>query len=82
MDRDIAWAQDEEREYIVSIGKITPKNFQHPIHVYSIYKPGIHYCPPDMNKVQLMEFIRLKNEGIEHFTGNAKKGDHLQFAIS
>ena len=82
IDRDIAWAQDEEREYVVSIGKITPKNFQHPIHVYSIYKPGIHHCPPDMNKEQLMEFIRLKNEGIEHFTGNAQKGIITNFPLA
>jgi len=82
MDRDIAWAQDKEREYIVSIGKITPKNFQHPIHVYSIYKPGIHHCPSDMNKEQLMEFIRLKNEGIEHFTGNAQKGIIPNFPLA
>ena len=74
MDRDIAWAQDEERKYVVSIGKITPKNFKHPIHVYSIYKPGIHQCPFDMNREHLMEFIRLKNEGIEHFIGNAQRG--------
>jgi class 3 adenylate cyclase len=74
MDRDIAWAQDKERKYVVSIGKITPKNFKHPIHVYSIYKPGIHQCPFDMNIEHLMEFIRLKNEGIEHFIGNAQRG--------
>lgn len=74
MDRDIALAQDDEREYLVSIGKITPKNFKHPIHVYSIYKPGIHQCPASMEKTHLMEFIRLKNEGIEHFIGNAQRG--------
>ena len=82
MDRDIAWAQDEEREYIVSIGKITPKNFQHPIHVYSIYKPGINHCPPDMNKEHLMEFIRLKNKGIELFTGNAQRGVIPNFQLA
>ena len=82
MDRDIAWAQDEEREYLVSIGKITPKNFKHPIHVYSIYKPGIHQCPVDMNKKHLMEFIRLKNEGIEHFIGNAQKGIIPNFPLA
>jgi class 3 adenylate cyclase len=82
MDRDIAWAQEEEREYVVSIGKITPKNFQHPIHVYSIYKPGIHHCPPDMNNEQLMEFIRLKNEGIQHFTGNAQRGILPNFSLA
>jgi class 3 adenylate cyclase len=82
MDRDIASAQSEEREYIVSIGKITPKNFQHPIHVYSIYKPGIHQCPPNMNKEHLLEYIRLKNEGIEHFTGNAQRGIITNFPLA
>jgi class 3 adenylate cyclase len=82
MDRDIAWAQDDEREYVVSIGKITPKNFKHPIHVYSIYRPGIHQCPADMNKKHLMEFIRLKNEGIEHFIGNAQRGIIPNFPLA
>lgn len=82
MDRDIAWAQDEEQDYIVSIGKVTPKNFKHPIHVYSIYKPGIHKCPPDMDEESLMEFIRLKNEGIEHFIGNVQRGILPAFPIA
>lgn len=74
MDRNIALAQDEEQKYIVSIGKITPKNFSHAIHVCSIYKPGIHGCPLDINEAQLMEYIRLKNKGIERFMGNDQKG--------
>lgn len=82
MDRDIALAQDTELKYIVAIGKITPKNFEHPIHVYSIYKPGIHNCPFDINEEKLTEFIRLKNEGIELFVGNAKKDITSDFPLA
>lgn len=82
MDREMAMAQDEERRHIVAIGKITPKNFKHPIHVYSVYKPGIHKCPADINEKDLMSFIRLKNKAIEHFIGNAKKGIVPNFQIA
>ncbi|MFZ2445883.1 MAG: cyclic nucleotide-binding domain-containing protein [Syntrophobacteraceae bacterium] len=73
MDRDIAWAQDHDLKYIVSIAKVTPKNFDHPIHVYSIYKPGIHRCPDKISEQKLMEFIQLKNEGVERFLGNTRR---------
>jgi len=82
MDRDIALAQDDLARYIVAIGKVTPKNFEHPIHVYSIYRPGIHKCPADIDEEGLDTFIALKNEAIEHFIGNAQKDitPNFQFA--
>ncbi len=83
MDRNVAMAQDEEDlGYIVAIGKVTPKGFQHPIHVYSVYKPGIHKCPTDVDKTKLENFIRLKNDGIEHFIGNAQKGIVANFQLA
>lgn len=82
MDRDIALAQDAERKYLVAVGKVTPKNFNHPIHVYSIYKPGIHNCPLDIDEKRLLEFIRLKNDGIEHFVGNDRIGIYPDFKMA
>jgi class 3 adenylate cyclase len=82
MDRDIALAQDEERKYVVSIAKVTPKNFHHPIHVYTVYKPGIHNCPLDIKEEKLREFILLKNVGIEHLVGNAQSGILQSFQLA
>lgn len=73
MDRTIALAQDDEAQFIAAVGKVTPKGLEHPIHVYSIYKPGIHNCPADIDSKQLQTFIQLKNEGIEYVVGNNQR---------
>lgn len=70
MDRDVALAQKEDREYIACIGKITPKSLEHPIHIFTIYKPGVHKIPLDIDKKKLNDIIELKNQGIEYFHGN------------
>lgn len=70
MDRGVASCQKEEKQSLVSIGKITPKNFTHPIHVFSVYKPGINNCPKDVNKDLLYQFIEGKNQAVELFCGN------------
>ena len=60
MDRTIALAQDEEAQFIAAVGKVTPKGLEHPIHVYSIYKPGIHNCPSDIDSKQLQNFYSIE----------------------
>ncbi len=70
MDREVAFRQTREKNNTVSIGKITPKNIDHPIHVFTIYKPGIHSCPLDVDKKKLAGFIDLKNEAVALFCGN------------
>ncbi len=82
MDREVALAQKDLARFIVAIGKVTPKSFEHPIHVYSIYKPGIHKCPADIDESDLQSFITLKNEAIEHFIGNAQKEITPNFQIA
>lgn len=82
MDRNVALAQDEDLSHTVAIGKVTPKGFQHPIHVYSVYKAGIHRCPADIDETKLANFIQLKNDGIEHFIGNAQKGIVPNFQLA
>lgn len=82
MDRTIALAQDDEARFIAAVGKVTPKGLEHPIHIYSVYKPGIHNCPCDVDGAKLQEFIRLKNEGIEHVIGNVQKNIPSNFQIA
>ncbi len=74
MDREVAFWQTNESENLVHIGKVTPKNFDHPIHIFSIYKPGIHNCPKNIDQRQLYNFIDIKNRAIELFCGNALQG--------
>ena len=61
MDKEVAFWQTDESRYLVCIGKVTPKNFNHPIHVYTVYKPGIHNCPKDIDEESLFQFISMKN---------------------
>ncbi len=82
MDRTIARAQSDEAQFIVAVGKITPKGIGHPIHVYSIYKPGIHNCPSDIDLKQLQHFIELKNDGIEYVIGNEQKNISSNFQMA
>lgn len=79
MDREVAFWQTDYSKYLTSIGKVTPKNFSHPIHVFSVYKPGIHNIPEDVDPGTLMRFIELKNRAIELFCGNILQGIHPDF---
>lgn len=82
MDREVAFWQAKEKNSTVAIGKITPKNFDHPIHVYTIYKPGIHNCPIDVDQEALAEFIELKNEAVSLFCGNQLQGNLADFPLA
>jgi class 3 adenylate cyclase len=70
MDREIACAQKDEKKYVTAIGKIWPKGLEHPVHIFTIYKPGIHGCPYNVDKEKLYKYISLKNGAIELFHGN------------
>jgi len=82
MDKEVAFWQTDESRYLVCIGKVTPKNFNHPIHVYTVYKPGIHNCPKDIDEESLFQFISMKNRAIELFCGNALQGVRPDFPIA
>jgi adenylate cyclase len=79
MDKEVAFWQTLESKYLLCIGKVTPKNFNHPIHVYTVYKPGIHNCPKDIAEEKLLQFISRKNRAIELFCGNALQGIRPDF---
>ncbi len=81
MDRDVALAQsDDDRKYIACLGKITPKSFDHPIHVFTTYKPGLHKVPISVNENRLFKYIALKNRCIDYFNGNNSKGIRPNFS--
>ena len=81
MGRQVAGAQPNS-DYLVSIGKITPKGFNHPIHVFSLYEPRLHPWPQDLDRVRLKEFITLKNQAIENFCGHRLKGLKPDFSLA
>ena len=81
MDREVARNQSKDQQYLVSIGKFSLTSILHPMNVYSIYKPGIHNIPPDVNEQQLLHFIRMKNEAMELFSGNLLKGVLPDFPV-
>lgn len=80
--REVANLQTKYRKYLVSIGKITPRHFTHPIHIFSIYKPGIHHCPVDIDSQGLQDFIAVKNRGVELFCGNINAGIIPDFPLA
>ena len=71
MDRDVAANQDEMKKYLVQVGKVTPQNINHPIHLQTVYMPGLHRIPENADSDTLSNFIALKNEAMELFCGNA-----------
>jgi len=82
MDREVAFWQSKEKSNTVSIGKVTPKNFHHPIHVYTLYKPGIHNCPKNIDQQLLSQFIEMKNEAVGYFCGNQLQGIQADFPLA
>ena len=82
MDKEVAFWQTDESGSLVCIGKVTPKNFNHPIHVYTVYKPGIHGCPRDIDAKRLLQFISKKNRAIELFCGNSLQGIRPDFPLA
>lgn len=82
MDRDVAFWQTEHSRYLTCIGKVTPKNFLHPVHIFSVYKPGIHQVPADTSNKELLRFIERKNRAIELFCGNVLQGIHPDFPLA
>ncbi len=70
MDRQVARYQKGFDKNLVNMAKISLTSSLHPMNIFSIYKPGIHHCPPELNEDKLQEFIQLKNKAMELFSGN------------
>jgi class 3 adenylate cyclase len=82
MGREVAKAQEEEKKYIAAVGRITPKGIEHPIHMFTVYKPGINQCPCSIEQRKLLKFIKTKNKAIEHFCGNEEGGVQPDFPLA
>jgi len=74
MDREVAKYQKGFEPYLVNIAKVSLTSVEHPMNIFSLYKPGIHKCPKDIDEVQLLQFIRVKNQAMEYFCGNQLQG--------
>ena len=81
MDREVARYQNDETKYLLSVGKVTLQGLMHPMHVFTVFKPGIHRIPLHVNETQLMEFIRIKNTAMELFCGNSPMGITPDFPV-
>jgi class 3 adenylate cyclase len=82
MGREVAKAQEEEKKYIAAVGRITPKGIDHPIHMFTIYKPGINQCPSCVQPRELFHYIKTKIRAIEHFCGNTESGIEPNFPLA
>jgi class 3 adenylate cyclase/CRP-like cAMP-binding protein len=74
MDREVAKYQQGFDRYLVSIAKVSLTSVEHPMNIFTLYKPGLHNCPVDVEDERLREFIRMKNQAMEYFGGNQLKG--------
>lgn len=80
MDRDIA-ANQEDDGSLVCIGRVTPSNLSHPLHLFTVYRPGLHHIPATVDRAGLARFISLKNEAVELFCGNKMLGVAPDFPL-
>ncbi len=74
MDSEVAANQESEAGYIAGVGKVALRAFAHPLQVFTVYKPGMHGLPGDIDEGRLLDFITQKNKAIEHFCGNSPMG--------
>ena len=74
MDREIARYQKGFDRYLVNIAKVSLASIMHPMNIFSLYKPGLQHCPATADEAQLLQFIRMKNQAMEFFSGNQMLG--------
>lgn len=74
MDREVARNQTRDSDFIVAIGKVTPKNFSSPYNLFTVMKPGVGKIRGDVNLEKLLNFIQIKNEAMDLFCGNLLTG--------
>jgi CRP-like cAMP-binding protein len=79
MDREVARFQKGFEKYLVTIAKVSLTSVLHPMNIFTLYKPGIQNCPPEVTEQDLLKFIQMKNEAMEFFTGNLMIGVEPDF---
>jgi len=70
MDREVAKYQKGYDKYILTIGKVSLTSVLHPINMFTLCKPGIQGYSPEVDEEQLYQFVTMKNEAMELFSGN------------
>jgi class 3 adenylate cyclase/CRP-like cAMP-binding protein len=79
MDREVARYQKGFEKYLVTIAKVSLMSVLHPMDIFTLYKTGIQNCPKEVGEAELLEFIRMKNEAMEFFSGNLLLGVEPDF---
>ena len=79
MDREVARYQRGFEKYLVTIAKISLTSVLHPMNIFTLYKPGIQNCPAHVDEAGLLQFIRMKNDAMEFFSGNLLLGIEPDF---
>lgn len=70
LDREVAKHQRGYDRYLVNVAKVSLTSVEHPMNIFTLYKPGIHNCPVDIDEELLLKFIQKKNQAMEYFGGN------------
>lgn len=79
MDREVARYQKGFESYLVTIAKVSLTSVLHPMNIFTLYKPGLQNCPKEVAERELQNFIRMKNEAMEFFSGNLLLGVEPDF---
>ncbi len=79
MDREVARYQKGYDRYLVNIAKVSLTSVLHPMNIFSLYKPGMQDCPKDVGEADLQQFITMKNQAMELFSGNLLLGIEPDF---
>jgi len=74
MGREVGRIQQACQDYLVNVAKVSLTSVSHPMNIFTVIKPGTQGIPTDVDTQKLQEFIRLKNEAMEMFTGNLLSG--------
>lgn len=74
MDSEVAMQQNGDCSYLVRVGKVMLRSFSRPVHVYTVYEPGLQNIPPDVDCAKLQGYVRLRNEAMDRFCGNSHLG--------
>jgi CRP-like cAMP-binding protein/class 3 adenylate cyclase len=74
MDREMARNCQAFEPYLVNIAKVSLASVEHPMNFFTLYLPGLHHCPAEINEEMLQRFIFMKNQAMEYFGGNQLTG--------
>ena len=74
MDREVARNCPSYAHTLVNIAKVSLTSVEHPMNFFTLYQPGLHQCPPDIDAERLRVFISAKNRAMEYFGGNQLTG--------